>query len=68
MDIEMTKVMQLFSFKLFFLNPFYFHVLPFGQGHQPIIEWAKGLCKLCTQGKEADQHKAQKLFAWCFLF
>jgi hypothetical protein len=43
-------------------------VLTFGQGHQPIIEWAKGLCKLGTQGKEPDQHKAQKLFAWCFLF
>lgn len=43
-------------------------MLTFGQGHQPIIEWAKGLCKLGTQGKEPDQHKAQKLFAWCFLF
>jgi hypothetical protein len=42
MDIEMTKVMQWFSF-YFIFNPFnFFHVLPFCQGQQPIIEWAKG--------------------------
>lgn len=51
----------------FFFNPFYFHVLPFCQGQQPIIEWAKGLSKVVgTQGKEPDPHKVQKMFAWCF--